>query len=144
MRSCWGCCGGGGALERGAVRSFHRVLCGFYSWGVSVRISTTDYILIAFASSVIGRMVSATKGGYLSGIWRYLVLYVGSDVSEHFAVPVDVMFSLVYTYHCFWESLFLESFWKRCLIGSLPVMKRSVFITTRKQNDRQRSFSSWY
>ena len=42
-----------GALEREALRSFHRVLCRFYGWKDSMRISTTDDIVIAFTSFVI-------------------------------------------------------------------------------------------
>ena len=40
------------------------MLHGVYDWGVSMLISTADDIVIAFASFVVGRMVSATKGAF--------------------------------------------------------------------------------
>ena len=42
-----------GGFGKGAVRSFHRVLYSFCGWEVSMRISTTDDIVIAFTYFVI-------------------------------------------------------------------------------------------
>ena len=64
--------------------SFHRALRGSYGWGVSVWISTANDIVIAFASFVIGRMISATKGAFCWSVstfraFRTLVLATAID-----------------------------------------------------------------
>ena len=60
------------------------MLCGFYGWGVSVCISTTDYVVIALASFVIGWVVSTTKGTFCWGVstfhaFRTIVLATAFD-----------------------------------------------------------------
>jgi hypothetical protein len=66
------------------VRSFHRALCDFYGWGVSVWISSADNIVITFASFVVGRVVAATKGTFCWGVsafraFRTIVLATAFD-----------------------------------------------------------------
>jgi len=47
---------------------FHRGLSGFDGRGVSVWISVSDDVVIALASFIVGRMVSATKCAFCWGI----------------------------------------------------------------------------
>ena len=47
------------------------MLHGVYDWGVSMWSSTADDIVIAFASFVVGRMVSATEGAFCWGILAF-------------------------------------------------------------------------
>jgi hypothetical protein len=51
------------------------VLRGVYDWGVSMWNSTADDIVIAFASFVFGRMVSATKGAFCWGIPAFRAIH---------------------------------------------------------------------
>ena len=60
------------------------MLCGFYGLGVPVWISTADDIVIAFASFVIGWVISATKGAFFWGVstfraFRAIVLATAFD-----------------------------------------------------------------
>jgi hypothetical protein len=104
-----------GALEKGAMRSFHRVLCGFYGWGVSVRISTTDDILIVFTSFIVGPMISATKGAFCWDFPTFLafctiVLAIAFD-ARVWPVVVASRMPVLLTACALWDVVFICSKW---------------------------------
>ena len=103
-----------GAMDRGVVMCFHRGLSGFDGRGGSVGISVSDDV-IALASFIVGRMVSATKCTFCWGIFGFravrTIVLATTFNARIWSVAISACVSILLAMCTLRDVIFICSWW---------------------------------